>query len=165
MTLWTPSCWAPLSTGFPRQEYWSGMPFPSPGDLLNPGIEPRSPALQADSLPPGKPKVKALVTQSCPTLCDPMDCSPPGSSVHGIVQARILEWDAIPFLSRSSWPRDWTQVSCIASKFLSEPPGEPKEMGAWWGELVYRFEWWEITFLWGIALLSPIPHHLSTTHT
>ena len=49
---------APLSMGFSRQEYWSGLPFPSPGDLPNPGIEPRSPALQADSLqsePPGKP--------------------------------------------------------------------------------------------------------------
>ena len=50
---------APLSMGFSRQEYWSGLPFPSPGDLPNPGIEPRSPALQADALPsepPGKPK-------------------------------------------------------------------------------------------------------------
>ena len=42
-------------------------------------------------------KVKVFVTQSCPTLCDPMDCSPPGSSVHGILQARILEWAAISF--------------------------------------------------------------------
>ena len=42
-------------------------------------------------------KVKALVVQSCPTLCDPMDCSPPGFSVHGISQARILEWATIPF--------------------------------------------------------------------
>ena len=41
-------------------------------------------------------KVKVLVTQLCPTLCDPMDCSPPGSSAHGILQARILEWTAIP---------------------------------------------------------------------
>ena len=44
-----------------------------------------------------KLKVKASVTQMCPTLCDPMDCSPPGFSVHGILQARILEWVAIPF--------------------------------------------------------------------
>ena len=44
-----------------------------------------------------------------------MDCSPPGSSVHGILQARILEWVAYPFSSRSSWPRNWTGVSCIAS--------------------------------------------------
>ena len=49
--LWTIACQAPLSMGFSRQEYWSGLPFPSPGDLSDPGIEPRSPALQADSLP------------------------------------------------------------------------------------------------------------------
>ena len=50
-TTWTLACQAPLSTGFSRQEYWRGLPFPSPGDLPNPGIEPGSPALQADSLP------------------------------------------------------------------------------------------------------------------
>ena len=57
-TPWTVGCQAPLSIGFPRQEYWNGLLFPSPGGLSNPGIEPRSPALQADSLPsepPGKP--------------------------------------------------------------------------------------------------------------
>ena len=48
---WTIACQAPLSMGLSRQEYWSGLPFPIPGDLPNPGIEPRSPALQADSLP------------------------------------------------------------------------------------------------------------------
>ena len=48
-----------------------------------------------------------------------MDCSPPGSSVHGILQARILEWVAIPFSGGSSWPRDWTQVSCIAGLFFT----------------------------------------------
>ena len=52
-TPWTVACQAPLSMGFSRQEYWSGLPFPSPGHLPNPGIEPRSPALQADSLPTG----------------------------------------------------------------------------------------------------------------
>ena len=56
------------------------------------------------------------VAQSCPTLCDPMDCSPPGSSVHGILQARILEWVAISFSRGSSQPRDWTRVSCIAGR-------------------------------------------------
>ena len=50
-------------------------------------------------------KVKVLVTQSCLTLCNPMDCSPPGSSVHAVLQARILEWVAIPFSRRSSQPR------------------------------------------------------------
>ena len=56
------------------------------------------------------------VTQSCPTLCDPMDCSLPGSSVHGIFQARILEWVAISFSRRTSQPRDLTQVSRIVGK-------------------------------------------------
>ena len=51
VTPWTVAHQAPLSMGFSRQEYWSGLPFPSPGDLPDPGIEPRSPALQADSLP------------------------------------------------------------------------------------------------------------------
>ena len=50
-TPWTAACQAPLSMGFSRQEYWSGFPFPSPGDLPDSGIEPGSPALQADSLP------------------------------------------------------------------------------------------------------------------
>ena len=57
-TLWTVAYQAPLSMGFSREEYWSGLPFPSPGDLPNPGIEPGSPALEADALtskPPGKP--------------------------------------------------------------------------------------------------------------
>ena len=49
-TLWTVAFQAPLSMGFSRQEYWSGLPFPSPGDLPNPGIKPRSPALRADAL-------------------------------------------------------------------------------------------------------------------
>ena len=57
---WTVAHQAPLSMGFSRQEYWSGLPFPSPGDLPDPGIKPRSPALQEDALtsePPGKPGV------------------------------------------------------------------------------------------------------------
>ena len=62
------------SLGFSRQEHWSGLPFHS---------------LMHES--------ESEVTQSCLTLCDPMDCSPPGSSVHGIFQARVLEWGAIAF--------------------------------------------------------------------
>ena len=61
MTPWTVARQAPLSREFSKKEYWSGLPFPSPGDLPDPDIEPRSPALQADSLPfksLGKPKVK-----------------------------------------------------------------------------------------------------------
>ena len=56
---------------------------------------------------------------SCVRLCDPMDCSPPGSSVHGSLQARILEWVTIPFSRGSSQPRDRTQVSCIAGRFFT----------------------------------------------
>ena len=60
-----------------------------------------------------------LVTQLCPTLCDALNCSPPGSSVHGILQARILEWVAIPFSRGSSWPRDQTWVPCTAGRFFT----------------------------------------------
>ena len=65
---------APPSLGFSRQEHWSGLPFPSPMH-----------------------ESESEVAQSCPTLSDPMDCSPPGSSVHGIFQSRDLEWVAIAF--------------------------------------------------------------------
>ena len=57
--------------------------------------------------------------QSCLTLCSPLDCSPPGSSIHGILQARILEWVAISFSRGSSQPRNRTQVSCIAGRFFT----------------------------------------------
>ena len=56
------------------------------------------------------------VCQSCPTLCDPVDCSPPSSSVHGIFQARILEWVATSFFRGSSRPRDGIRVSYIADR-------------------------------------------------
>ena len=62
----------------------------------------------------------------CPTLCNPMDCSLSGSSVHGILQARVLELVAMPSSRGSSRPRYQTQVSCIAGRFLTtEPPGKP----------------------------------------
>ena len=72
-----------------------------------------------------KVEVKVLVAQACPTLCDPMDCRPPGSSVYGILQARILEWVAIPFSRGSSQPRDRTQVSALQAESLL--PSEPQE--------------------------------------
>ena len=67
---------APLSLGFSRQEHWSGLPFPSPCM---------------------KVKSENEVARSCQTLSDPMDCSLPGSSIHGIFQTRVLEWGAIAF--------------------------------------------------------------------
>ena len=57
---------------------------------------------------------KVLVVQLCPTFCDLMDCRSPGSSVNGIFQARILEWVVISYSRESSWPRDWTRVSCVS---------------------------------------------------
>ena len=73
-TPWTAAYQAPPSMGFSRQEYWSGLPFPSPMH-----------------------ESESEVTQSCLTPSNPMDCSPPGSSIHGIFQARVLEWVAIAF--------------------------------------------------------------------
>ena len=63
--------------------------------------------------------VLCFVAQSWQTHCDPMDCSPPGSSVHGILQARMLEWVDIPFSRGSSQPRDCTQVSCNAGRLFT----------------------------------------------
>ena len=102
VTPWMLTCQASLSMQFLRQEYWSGLPFPSSGDLPNPGIN---------------SEVKwseVKVAQSCLTLCDPMDYI-----VHGILQARILEWVAFPFSRGSSQPRDRTHVSLIAGRFLT----------------------------------------------
>ena len=76
VTSWTAAYQAPLPMGFSRQDHWSGLPFP----------------FQCM-----KVKSQSEVTQSCPTLRDPMDCSLPGSSIHGIFQARVLEWVAIAF--------------------------------------------------------------------
>ena len=70
---------------------------------------------------------KVLVAQLCTTLCYPVDCSPPGSSVRGVLQARILEWVAIPFSRGSSQHRVQIWVSYTAGTFfMSEPPGKPR---------------------------------------
>ena len=112
-----------MSMEFSRQEYWSGLLFPSQGDLPNPGIKPKSPALAGGfftAKPPGNPVLSICVCvhakslQLCQTLCDPMHCSPPGPSVHGISQARILEWVAISLTRGSSQLKDGNRVSCIA---------------------------------------------------
>ena len=66
---------------------------------------------------PCEKESESEVTQSCLTLCHPMDCSPPGSSVHGILQGRTLEWVAISFSRKSSWPRDRTQV-CLHCRWI-----------------------------------------------
>ena len=77
-------------------------------------------------------KVKVLVTQSCPILCNPIRCRPLGSSVHGILQARILKWIAMPFSRGSSQPRDPTQVSHLlpwqAGSLPLVPPGKLRSL-------------------------------------
>ena len=134
VTLWTVDCQAPVSMEFSRQEYWSGLPFPTLWDFSDPGIEHVSLALAGiffTTVSPGKPMIilssvqslsqshglhhtrppcpsptpgvygyptaTAKSLQSCPTLCDPIDGSPPGSPSPGILQARTLEWVAISF--------------------------------------------------------------------
>ena len=72
---------------------------------------------------------KMLVLQSCLALCSPMNCNPPGSAVHGILQARILEWVAIPFSRESSQPRDQTRSSVLQADSL---PSEPRDLPKPW---------------------------------
>ena len=81
------------------------------------------------------PLTVSEVAQSCPTLCDSMDCSLPGSSVLGIFQARILEWVAISFSRGSSRPRDWTQVPALQADALSsELQGSPSTYYRVWAK-------------------------------
>ena len=79
--------------------------------------------------------VLAKLLQLCLTLCDPMDCSLPGSSVHGILQARILEPVALPSSRGPSWPRNQTPISCSSYSagrfFTAEPPGNPFKLYTW----------------------------------
>ena len=116
---------------FSRQVYWSGVPFPSPGDLPDPGIKPASPlspALQADSLLTELSEKHSIdcsesgseVAQSCLTLCDPVDHSPPGSSVHGILQARVLEWVAISYTHLLIKEKQTNKICAHWNSVLSE---------------------------------------------
>ena len=83
--------------------------------------------------------------QSCPTLCDPMDCSPPGSSVHGILQARILEWVAIAFSRESFWPGTKPEPPALQADSLpSESPGKPPISGSKPQRDVHGLFWWRL---------------------
>ena len=119
--------------------------------------------------------MKVKVTQSCPSLCDPMDYT-----VHGILQARILECVAFPFSRRSSQPRDWAQVSCIAGgSFTSWTTGKPKNIGVgrlsflqWifptlesnWGLLHCRQILYQLSYLRSILLKQRCSYRLPTSH-
>ena len=135
------------------------------------------------------------VAQLCQTLCNPRDCSLPGSSVHGILQARILEWVAVPFSREPSQHRDRTQVSHTAVDSLpSEPPGKPsREVKTISGDIdlkkqklrnqksnnpQLRTEWrglkadccmlshvWLFTTLWTVACQASLPWDLSGEKT
>ena len=106
---WTAAYQAPPSMGFSRQEFWSGVPLPSPSA--------KAAAAAAASL------------QSCPTLCNPTDGSPPGSSVPGILEARILEWVAISFSNAwkgkvkvKSLSRVWLLATPWTAAYQAPPP-------------------------------------------
>ena len=146
--------------GFLRQEYWSGLPFPSPGDLPNPG-KTVSPALAGrffTTESPGKPfthftylyitaATAAKSLQSCLTLCDPMDCSLPGFSVHGILQARTLKWVVISFSNAWNWKvkvKSFSRVWLLATPWAAAYQAPPS-MG------FSKQEYWT-----GVPLPSPL---------
>ena len=95
-----------------------------------------------------------LVTQLCPALCEPMDRSPPGSSVHGILQARVLEWVAISFSRGSSPPRDWNWVSCITGRFFAIWFTEEQ---MYWGKLKEQIYWEAVSTNWECIWISLPP--------
>ena len=158
---------APPSLGFSRQEHWSELPFPSSKDLSHPGIELTPLYWQADSFqlshqrrqmpkncikrlstPPSIAAAAAAAAkslQSCPTLCDPIDGSPPGSPVPGILQARTLEWVAISFSNAWKWK---VKVKSLSVRLLETPwtaaHQAPPSMG------FSRREYWS-----GVPLPSP----------
>ena len=143
--------------GFPRQEYWSGLLFPYPGDLPSPGIKATSCTLAGGFFTtesPGKPPIyiaaaAAKLLQSCPTLCDPIDGSPPGSPVSGILQARTLEWVAISFSNASKWKvevKSLSRVWLLATQWTAAYQASPS-MG------FSRQEYWS-----GVPLPSPPIH-------
>ena len=111
-TPWSVAYQALPSMGFSRHEYWSGLPFPSP-------------------------MRESEVVQLCPTLSNPMDCSLPGSSIHGIFQARVLEWGAIAFSAsllsllinfEMSWP-----IFALKKLHISAPHEKPLLLPLYWG--------------------------------
>ena len=140
---WTVACQTPLSMGFSRQEYWSGLPFPSPEDLSDPGIKPRSPALQADSLSTelwGKSTQMSLsklweivkdreawraVVHGVETEQQQQNCGTPGSSVHGTLQA--ISEVGYHCLLQGIFPteRSNPMSPALAARFFTpEPPGK-----------------------------------------
>ena len=153
--------------GFSRQEYWSGLPCPPPGDLLNPGIEPRFPTLHVDSSP-SEPPGKAIEwildwvaysfsrgsfwsrnqpRVSCITWWILYQLSHQG-------RPRRLEWVAYPFSSRSSWPRNWTRISCQLSY-----PGSPQLL-LFAVKFIFNWSWKLLTWMESYEMYGFTNHHI-----
>jgi len=126
----SPTGWIPLSNSFILFEFTvfiNSTTISWTSKIYQPLYQVKGTALPSKWPPPRDKNIwqkhfagyTVTVAQSCLTLCNPMDCSPPGSSVHGILQARILEWVAIPFSRGSSQLRDWTWVSHTVGRFFS----------------------------------------------
>ena len=138
---------APLSMGFPRQECWNWLLFPTPGDLPNLGIKPRSPALQANSLlpePPGKPKNTG--------------------------------WVVYPFSRGSSWSRNWAAVSCLLYQLSYQGRSIPKSCGIFRSSFILIYQKYLpslslphwlllLNFLWWILFIFPTIFPLSFSHS
>ena len=142
VTPWTAAHQAPLSMGFSRQGYWSGLPCPPPGDLLDPGVKSTSltsAALASVSLPLTSPDSQACCLmavllfkarlyfsaaaeslQSCPTLCDPIDGSPPASPVPGILQGDVNSGWLIPWPILQWWLWVGRKKGITAGRLRSE---------------------------------------------
>ena len=149
VTSWTVAHKSPLSMGFSRQEYWRGLPWPPPGDFPDLWIQPMS--LMSSALAGGFLTTAAAAAakslQSCPTLCDPRDGSPPGSPVPGILQARTLEWFAISFSNAWKGKVKVKSLSCVRlfATPWSAADEAPPSMG------FSRQEYWS-----GVPLPSPL---------
>ena len=146
---------APPSLGFSRQEHWSELPFPSSKDLSHPGIELTPLYWQADSFQLSHQRSLSVYAansfQSCPTLSDPRDGSPPGSSVPGILQARTLEWAAMSFSSAWKWK---VKVKLLSRLRLPATPWTAAHQAP--PSMAFsREECWS-----GVPLPSPVTHKL-----
>ena len=162
-TPWTIAHQVPLSKEFSMQEYWSRLPFPTSGDLLNPGIKPESrvsPVLAGGFFTCATWEaykyyvVVAKSLQSCPTLCDPTDSSPPGSPIPGILQARTLEWVAMSFSNAWKWKvkgKSLSRVRLLATPWTAAyqaPPSMGFSRQEYWSgvplpSLINTIEWFK----------------------
>ena len=124
---WTLACQAPLSMKFSRQEYWSGLPFPTPGDLPNPGIEPRSPTLQADYLPSLELNAEKAMAPHSSTLAWRIPWTEEPGRLQSMGSRRVgHNWaTSLSLFTFMHWRRKWqpTPVFCLEN---------PRDGGAWW---------------------------------